>query len=493
MLDNLLTPNTFCMLLQHVQHIVWSAKPDGKINYVNNFCLEVLGTSFEALLEDGWLNRVHPQDLDSTIRVWENAVMQGEAYQIEFRLRVKDGSYRWHLAKASPIFNIKREIILWVGTGTDIHELKLSDAANQEINSRLDLAMESAQAGFWSWDLIKNSRIWDRHIFKLFGREEFDLPSIHSATLQIIHPLDRDLVSQQIRTAIEAKHDFASEFRVVWPDESVHWVASRARLILDEQGQPQRLMGFCWNIDEQKKTELWKQTHRTELAEVAKLSSSREVASRLAHELNQPLTALSMYLEGCLELLNAGEYTKLAEPLQKANIQAQRAGEITHRMKDFVKQLRLQRTLTDITKLIVESVELVKHETKVANIKFVYEFANDIPRLNIDKIQLQQVIINLLRNSIEAISDAKMAKAMIKLIVINNGSALEVSVLDDGPGIVAQTKEKLFSPYYTTKHYGMGLGLAICQSIVEAHGGIFHDVQQPSRGSLIKFSLPLLV
>ena len=217
------------------------------------------------------------------------------------------------------------------------------------------------------------------------------------------------------------------------------------------------------------------------------------MASTISHELNQPLTAISAYARGCLIRLEKGAIQpfELIHALKELSHQSERAGEILHRIKNFVRQGSIELETILLDEVIHECIKLIHYELPHMEMHIVYEPEERIPPVSADRVKIEQVIINLLRNSIEAIQESKQSvvKITIKTKKDEAQQAVIVSLIDNGPGFDKSIKKHLFEPYFTTKTHGMGIGLAICKTLIEAHRGTLGAKNMP-QGACFEFSLP---
>jgi C4-dicarboxylate-specific signal transduction histidine kinase len=235
--------------------------------------------------------------------------------------------------------------------------------------------------------------------------------------------------------------------------------------------------------------------HLDELAHVTRLGLMGEMASGIAHEINQPLTAISTYTQISLNLINTDnpDLVKLTEILGKTQQQALRAGGIIHRMREFVKSHTKHRSTTDLNELIHDAVDLCIAELKQNNIRLTFELENNLPPIYIDQIQIEQVIINLIRNSVDALKGLpeKQERQLTIQSHLTPNNGLQVRVKDNGSGLNESQQRKILTPFFTTKADGMGMGLSISRSIIEAHKGTLHFNSIPEKGTSFYFTLPL--
>ena len=248
------------------------------------------------------------------------------------------------------------------------------------------------------------------------------------------------------------------------------------------------------DVSLRKYRELQDKEHLNQLAHVTRLGLMGEMASGIAHEVNQPLAAISSYAQVSINLLNTEnpDLVKLAEILYKTQQQALRAGQIIRRMREFVKSNTTQHSITDINILIHDSASLCFDEIKHNRIKLTFDLQNHLPPINVDPIQIEQVIINLVRNSVDALENcpANQQRNLSVHSRLTLNDDIEISVTDNGPGINEDQKQKILMPFYTTKANGMGMGLSISRSIIEAHEGNLHFNSHPGNGCTFYFTLP---
>jgi two-component system sensor kinase FixL len=251
--------------------------------------------------------------------------------------------------------------------------------------------------------------------------------------------------------------------------------------------------GFVRDLTERQQTEARLQDLQSELVHISRLTAMGEMASALAHEINQPLSAIANYLNGCQRLLRARsdpELARIRDALQKAGAQALRAGDIIRRMRDFVARGETQMKVESLTKLIEEASALALVGARQHGVRVRFELDPGGDLVVADRVQIQQVLLNLMRNAIEAMVDADAPR---RELVVETGppksGMMEIRVVDTGPGIAPEIAQKLFQPFVTTKRDGMGVGLSISRSIVEAHDGELTVESNPGGGALFRFTL----
>jgi two-component system sensor kinase FixL len=251
--------------------------------------------------------------------------------------------------------------------------------------------------------------------------------------------------------------------------------------------------GFVRDLTERQETEARLQELQTELVHISRLSAMGEMASALAHELNQPLSANANFLSGARRMLEEGtrDDRRLLEAVTKAAEQSLRAGEIIRRLRNFLARGEGERAIESLSKLVREACALALVGAKDDNVRTQYQFDPRADQVLVDRVQVQQVILNLVRNALDAMREHEGRRELILSTALGEGEMAMVSVIDTGPGLDPDTATRLFQPFVTTKAQGMGVGLSISRNIIEAHGGRIWTEANPAGGAIFRFTLRL--
>ena len=241
----------FRILADSMPQLVWTALPDGRMDYFNRRIDNYKGIVKQPDGNWEWSGVVHPDDLGLTLALWQHALSTGMAQEIEHRLLQSDGSYKWHLSRTNPVHDQKGHVVKWYGTSTEIDRQKRAEAALSESESRLRLALDSAQMSIWECDLSKNHLAWEGAHRELFGVNPDQFSTIESLQ-DFVHPEDRALVAEATREAIENRNPFGTEFRIILPTGELRWIRSQGRLVGDQNNQPSRLLGVVWDVTDRK-------------------------------------------------------------------------------------------------------------------------------------------------------------------------------------------------------------------------------------------------
>jgi two-component system sensor kinase FixL len=283
-------------------------------------------------------------------------------------------------------------------------------------------------------------------------------------------------------------------YRLRRKEGDYRWFESNVRFIRDEQKHfIKEIQTASRDVTERvldKKARLRGQ----QLAHVFRLSTMEEMASGMAHEISQPLAAIVNYTRGCVRYLENGkDPAQLTEIMEKTVAQAERAGEVIHRLKNFFCKGQLVKTACAINSVIRETTSFIRNELNASKTKIDFDLSKSLPMISVDKIQLQQVMLNMMQNAIDAMKEIDHRKRRIHIQTKPiDSTSIEITVSDSGPGFSKEIITKVFKPFFTTKAHGRGMGLAICRSIIEAHGGQFSINPNTQQQSWIRFTLPVV-
>ncbi len=360
-----------------------------------------------------------------------------------------------------------------------------------------NLILDSVADGIYGVDLQGNATFINKAMQDITGWRPEDLIGINQHRL--LHHTREDGTPHPAnecpiyRTFKEGRPRYVSE-DLFWRKDGSHFpVEYSSTPIRDEQGHIQGAVVVFRDISERKQAAEADRQYQMELAHVARLSTMGEMASGMAHELNQPLTAISTNADACIRLLENQEFSKdkLIDVLETISTQARRAGKIIQHLRQFVRKEPLRHSWVDINELIEEVLLLIEPEIRKANVKVIRDLDPDIPRVRAQQIQIDQVILNLARNAIEAMSDQAEETAILTLRTRSAGNnSVITSVEDTGPGPSPEIHDELFNPFVTTKPHGMGLGLSISMGIINAHKGNLYLDHSNTDGTVFRFTLP---
>jgi two-component system, LuxR family, sensor kinase FixL len=309
-----------------------------------------------------------------------------------------------------------------------------------------------------------------------------------------VHPEDRSRIRQTIDDAINNGKDYDSEYRLVLPDGIVRWMATRATVHFDENGKPARLLGITIDMTARKQAELEAKQRRDDLSHLSRVTLMGEMAASLAHELNQPLSGIVSNASAGQRFIAQGnvDLKEIREIFADISADGRRAGEVVRGIRTMVKKGEMRRERIDLNKIVMNVVQIVGADALLNSCELRTRLETDSPFVEADAVQLQQVLLNLIVNSFDAMRDVPAGQRKVEITTQRNGNGtVEIIVRDYGTGISDDANRRLFEQFFTTKTEGLGMGLAIARSIVESHGGMIGAENVDGGGARFRFTLPL--
>jgi NO-binding membrane sensor protein with MHYT domain/signal transduction histidine kinase len=381
----------------------------------------------------------------------------------------------------------------WVDRRFAVQTLELQEKKLQRSEAYLAEAQGLSHTGSFGWSVSTGEIIWSEETFRIFQYDPTTKPTVE-LILQRVHPEDAALVKQTIERASQDGKNFEHEYRLLMPDGSVKHLHVVAHALSDESYSVE-FVGAVMDVTERKQAEEAREALRqaqADLARVSRVTTMGELTASLAHEVNQPIAAASTNANTCLRWL-AGDTPNVQEARAAAMRivkDVKRAGEIISQIRQLFKKGTSQREFVDVNEIIREMTALLRGETTGYDILVGTDLAADLPHVTADRVQLQQVLMNLMMNSIDAMRDVDGARELTINSQRGEDEQLVVSVSDTGVGLPPQQADQIFNAFFTTKPHGTGMGLRISRSIVESHGGRLWAAVNSPRGARFCFTLP---
>jgi len=615
--------NKIRLIINTVPGLLWTARPDGWVDFLNQRWLDYTGMTLEQGLGWAWQPGYHPDDLGKVLSEWQAAVAEKKPLEVEARVRRFDGEYRWFLKRAFPLFDNTGRVLGWYGGNIDVHDLKQTEEKLRRTENYLTEGQRLSRTGSWAWSVkTRENLFWSRESYRIFG---FD-PDIESGRYgparDRIHPADRRAFDEALEQAIQEQKDFVIDYRILLPGgevkhihnlghpvfnstgelveyigttmdvterkhaeealqarerelrliaesipgmivvnspdgsneyttqrlldfvgrelgdlkglkwvsvlhpddadsmvnkwldsvktgrpmEVIHrmrradgvyrWFQSRVEPLFDAQGKILRWYGLIIDVDDQiNAAEVLRKT-QAELAHVSRLTTMGELTASIAHEVNQPLTAVVNNANASLSLLpkDTPDLEEVREALAEIIEDANRASDVISRIRRLAKRAPIEKSFLDLRDVVQDVLELARYESSVRQVTICTDLAKDLPSVSGDRVQLQQVLLNLVINGMDAMNQVEESKRVLTICGRHETHAgtpaARLSVSDSGVGFKPGEMDRLFAAFYTTKPQGMGMGLAISRSIIEAHGGRLWAEPNLGPGAIFLLSLP---
>jgi len=438
------------------------------------------------------LQRVHPEDAALVKQTLERASQDGKDFDHEYRLVMPDGSVKY-VHVAAHALSDESGSIEFVGALMDTTERKRAEEALRRSESYLAEAQRLARTGSWAWevaggDALHLSEEW----YRIYGFDPDKGTSAWEEKAQRIHPEDRDKWQRAIDRAIGEKSDYEVEMRILLPDGTVKYIHTVGHPVLNASGDVVQFVGTSTDITNRVHAEEALRQAQSDLAHVNRVTTMGELTASLAHEVKQPIAAAVTNANTSLRWLAANP-PNLEEARAAATRMVndgRRAGEIVSRIHLLFKKGTPQRELVDINEVIREMIVLLRNEAMRYSISVRTELEADLPPVVGDRVQLQQVLMNLMINGIDAMKDVDGARELAINSQRTENEQLLVSVSDTGVGLPPQQADQIFEAFFTTKQHGTGMGLRISRSIVESHGGRLWAADNSPRGASFYLTLP---
>lgn len=359
-----------------------------------------------------------------------------------------------------------------------------------ESERRMDLAAQAAELSFWSWD-VRRDRVWTN----ARGRTQFELdtagPTTLADLLHRVHPDERESLSTAIREAAAQDKPFERELRLSLPSGNVRWIGLRGQR--EPDGPAGTVLGVAIDVTVRQRLEREAAQKRSELAHLSRVATLGELSGSLAHEINQPLMGILSNAQAAQRFLahDSVNLDEVREILADIVEDDKRAGEVIRRLRPLLKKGEVQLETLDVNRLVGDVIRLTRNDLINRDVATNVSLANDLPRVRGDLVQLQQVLLNFIMNACDAM-DGQPNPTLLVATRLDDGHCVEVSVKDSGPGVPPADLERIFQPFFTTKDHGTGLGLSVCRTIVNAHGGRIWAQNDPAGGATLRMTLPAM-
>lgn len=469
--------------------MIWMSGPDKLCNYFNQPWLEFRGRTFEAESGNGWAEGVHPEDLQRCLEIYTRAFDRREKFEMEYRLQRYDGEYRWIHDIGVPRYNLDGTLAGYIGSCIDVTERRQAEARCRGI------VLSSPVAMLVSHGEIEQSLVCNHKFTSLFGYTGDDLANVdHWWQLSFPNLEYRERIKAAWQTRLEGAGETRSEVepleaRVRCKDGSMRDIECHFACVEDTN-----LVSFV-DLTDRKRSELDRLKVVEQIAHLNRIASMGQLAASLAHELAQPLTSILVHAEAAHHLASLPEpdLAEIQAALADITDDDQRARVIVQNMRAVFQRQKITPHTLDVNKIVNEVYRIVKNDAQLRGVHIQLMLSSEDVRVRADEVVLQQIVLNLVHNGVEAMAHLPMDRRILTIATAldPDGSWGTLTVTDNGPGIPKEYKPKLFTPFFTTKTEGLGIGLSICRSLVESLEGRISLEDRSGPGSGFRVDLPL--
>jgi PAS domain S-box-containing protein len=473
--------------LDGIAGLVAIMTPNGEVETVNRQCIEYFGRPVEEQKDWVTTDMVHPEDLPHMLENFKKAIASEIPYHFEQRLRQFDGEYRWFETRGGAVRDDAGRIVRWYVLLTDIEDRKRAEEALRESEYKLRQIIDTIPAHVVRYQPDGTADFMNQTFSEFLG------PGVGFANLRsVVHPEDYPKRSRDWDAHVAAAEPYDIEMRLRRADGVYRWHRSRRVPLRDANGAIVNWYGAGHDIDDQKRAEEAYREALLELAHANRVATMGQLTASITHEVNQPITAAVTYALAARRFLGA-EPPNLHEADDALSLivkEGNRAGEVVGRVRALVKKAPVRSDAVEINDAILEIIALTRSEAANNNVSVRTQLAEDLPRVQGDRVQLQQVLLNLILNAMEAMRDVDEKERQLLISTRDVPEGVSVEVRDSGPGFAPADIDRVFEAFYSTKPSGLGLGLSICRSIIEAHNGRLWASPNVPRGAIFGFIAP---
>ena len=488
-------------LVDLVPSFLWRLTPAGEPNFFNRRFLDFLG------LDEGGLEQpqtepyaaalkaaIHPDDAERLWAELKQCLLCGQPFSMRYRLRRHDGVYRWMDGRAEPLRDEGGSIIQWHGLSHDIDDQLRVEEALRESERSLRQLVETLPALIYcaapnGEPIYRSEKLREFLGFGLGDKDEEGRTRLAGTLETIIHPDDLPDVKEKYGFSLATGSSYAMKHRLRRADGAYRWVETRTAAMRNVEGEIVQWNGICFEIEDQVRAQEALTFTQERLARAAQAASLAELSASIAHEVNQPLAAVVANSHACQRWLTSDppNLERAQKTVERIIRDANSASDVVGRVRALFRQTGEARNPCQLGTILEEARGLMTEEAARRRIRIEIDVEAGLPPLDLDRVQIQQVLVNLIRNGLEAMEPAQ--RGVLRIRCLRADDLIRTEVRDTGEGIGAP--EKVFEPFFSTKPNGMGMGLAISRTIIETHGGrLWAENNQPGGATFI-FTLPV--
>jgi two-component system, LuxR family, sensor kinase FixL len=473
--------------------LIWMSGPDKLCTFFNKGWLDFTGRTMEQELGNGWSEGVHPDDLQKCLETYVSAFDARKPFAMQYRLRHRDGQHRWVSDHGVPRHNAQGIFTGYIGACLDLTELLKREEELRQFEERVTLAADMARFGVWEMD-VSTQTMWMSDSARSLFQFEPGTVITHKVFQERVHPEDRAFRDAAVEQAMEKQGGYELEYRAMLPDGTVRWIAGRSRCVKDASGNFSRLIGVWADVTARKVAEKEERRRREEMSRLSRITLLGEMSASIAHEVNQPLSGIMSNASAGQRFIDRGDadISLLREILVDIAADGRRAHDVIRNVRNTMKKGATVREPIDLNFVVMKVARMLQPDIARNFCELETSLAKDLPMIEADPVQMHQVLINLVSNALDAMRDTPASHRKVQVATERDGNAsIRVSVRDYGTGIPDGVREQLFEQFFTTKEEGLGMGLTIVRSIIEAHAGAIAAENVDGGGARFYFTLPV--
>lgn len=474
-------------IIDTIPVLAWTTGPDGAADFFNSCWVTYSGLSSEESVALGWAQVLHPEDRERALSQWQSAVATGEPIEVEVRLRRADGEFLWFLARAHPLRDASGRILKWYGTSTEIDaRIKREHLAleNAETYSQI---LDRSPAMLFTTTAQGELEFVNAPLLRYFGTGLDALQQWKQAAH--LHPDDLPKTIALWSQAVTEGVPCVIEHRMRRHDGVYRWFQFEAVPHRDADGRLVRWYGSITDLDDSKRKDAELRAMEARLSSASRMATVSQLSAAIAHEVNQPIAAVVANSDACRRWLSMDppNIERALYSLDRIGRDASAGAEVVQRIRMLFQRAPLIREPLNLSIVADEVLQMLDGEMRQCAVEARRELDPSVPTVHADRVQIQQVLTNLMRNAVEAMIGLQDRPRVLSVISKCDGDEAVVLVTDSGPGLT--DPQIIFQPFFTTKRNGMGMGLAISKTIVEAHGGRLWATSEGGAGATFALAI----
>jgi PAS domain S-box-containing protein len=483
-------------LVDMVPSHLWRLTADGQPVFFNRRMVDFLG--FDIADMDGQdtsklealIKALHPDDAAKFRNALDHSLATGEPFFMRYRLRRADDVYRWLSSRAEPMHDESGRIVQWYGLCHDIDDQMHAEEALRKSERELQELVDALPIHIWSWTPTGELAYVNKRYLDHLGLSEANFEDFTKVIQSLVHPEDSTAVRLKAAECLKTGEAFMMRYRRRSADGTYRWMEGRSEPLRDRDGTIVRWYHVSIDIDDAVHAQEALRASQENLARQSRAASLAELSASIAHEVNQPLAAVIANSHACQRWLMAEppNIERAKKTIDRIIRDANSAADVVSRIRALFKQSAGTRVNATLGSLVAEARDLMAEEAMRHQVRMDIDIDNDLPAVILDGVQIKQVLVNLIRNGVESMGTVP-GNRILRLRVRKIDDAVQTEIRDSGRGV--EFPDKIFEPFFTTKEDGMGMGLAICRSIVESHGGRLWAERNEPHGAAFIFTLPV--